>query len=137
MSLALRYALFAALATMANLLTQESLLHGLGHGEKVLYVAMAGGTLVGLYIKYVLDKRYIFAYRTFDVSHDLRTFMLYGMTGVFTTLIFWGFELGFYHVFGTHAWRNVGAVVGLAIGYWLKYQLDRRFAFAVATAVTG
>lgn len=132
MSLALRYSLFAALATLANLLTQDVTLLLFDHQVYALYVAMATGTLLGLYAKYVLDKRYIFAYRTRDATHDVRTFMLYATTGAFTTLIFWACELGFYHAFGTHAWRTAGAVIGLSIGYWLKYRLDRRFAFATA-----
>ena len=137
MSLTLRYTLFAALATVANLLIQEIILDLMGRKTGVLYVAMAAGTMVGLYLKYLLDKRYIFAFRTRDVSHDMRTFMLYATTGAFTTIIFWGFELSFYHAFGTHVWRNIGAIIGLAIGYWLKYQLDRRFAFSPASAVVN
>ncbi|OBS10456.1 GtrA family protein [Acidihalobacter prosperus] len=138
MSLALRYAWFAALATAANLLSQEAVLALLRSAGYALYGAMAVGTGVGLYVKYVLDKRFIFAYRTRSAAHDLRTFVLYAASGVFTTLVFWGSELGFYHVFDSHAWRNVGAVLGLAVGYWLKYRLDRRFAFATARgAVAG
>lgn len=137
MSLALRYALFAAIATLANLLAQEGALDA-GPGLPYrLYLAMAVGTLVGLYVKYVLDKRYIFAYRTRDAAHDLRTFILYAASGAFTTLVFWGSELGAYHLVGTHAARIAGAIVGLAIGYWMKYRLDRRFAFAPAGAAAG
>lgn len=134
MSLTVRYILFAALATVTNLFMQDVVLFLFRSMADSLYVAMAVGTIVGLYVKYVLDKRYIFGYRTRDVSHDLRTFMLYAITGVFTTLIFWGFELGFYHAFGTHFWRTTGAVIGLAIGYALKYRLDRRFAFSTVNA---
>lgn len=137
MPLALRYTLFAAIATLANLLAQQGVLDA-GPGLSYrLYLAMAVGTLVGLYVKYVLDKRYIFAYRTRNAAHDLRTFVLYAASGAFTTLVFWGCELGAYHLIGTHAARIAGAIVGLAIGYWIKYRLDRRFAFAPAGAAAG
>lgn len=137
MSITVRYVLFAALATAANLVMQEVVLLFFRPMADSLYAAMAAGTIVGLYVKYVLDKRYIFDYRTRDVSHDLRTFTLYAITGAFTTLIFWGSEIGFYHAFGTHIWRTLGAVIGLAIGYALKYRLDRRFAFSTANAVVS
>lgn len=87
------------------------------------------GTGIGLVVKYVLDKRYIFMFRARDAAHDTRTFGLYALMGVATTVIFWGFELGFNHVFGSDHMRYVGGVLGLAIGYVTKYYLDKRFVF--------
>jgi putative flippase GtrA len=49
--------------------------------------------------------------------------------GVVTTAVFWGFEFGFDHLFGTREMRYAGGVIGLAIGYVAKYQLDKRFVF--------
>ena len=45
------------------------------------------------------------------------------------TLIFWGFEVGFLAAFGTATAKYTGAVIGLAIGNFLKYRLDRAFTF--------
>ncbi len=45
------------------------------------------------------------------------------------TAIFWATETGFWLAFGTHAAREIGAVLGLAVGYVVKYQLDRRYVF--------
>jgi putative flippase GtrA len=56
-------------------------------------------------------------------------FIRYVLTGVLTTAIFWGLELGAYHVFHLQAARYIGGAIGLAIGYWLKYQLDKRLVF--------
>lgn len=125
---ALRYAFFAAIATLANLLVQSVSLH-VYDGPFALYAAMAVGTLAGLYVKYRLDKLYIFAYHTVDLAHDARTFALYVVMGGFTTIVFWGSELGFEFLLGGPFWRNLGAVLGLAIGYWVKYRLDKRFVF--------
>jgi putative flippase GtrA len=49
--------------------------------------------------------------------------------GLVTTAIFWATEYAFWLVWGTQLMREVGAVLGLAVGYIAKYQLDRRFVF--------
>jgi putative flippase GtrA len=49
--------------------------------------------------------------------------------GVFTTLIFWGFEIAFDAVFASEVAKYWGAVLGLALGYTTKYQLDKRYVF--------
>ena len=49
--------------------------------------------------------------------------------GLVTTAIFWGFEFTFDAIYQTKEMRYVGGVIGLAIGYYVKYQLDKRFVF--------
>ena len=49
--------------------------------------------------------------------------------GVVTTAIFWGMELTFNAIDSGNRSRFLGAVLGLAIGYFVKYHLDRRFVF--------
>jgi putative flippase GtrA len=129
--LILRYALFAVIATVANLGVQRLVLR-LGDETLVYMAAVFLGTLVGLVIKYVLDKRWIF----FDAGTGLRQhgakFGLYTVMGLVTTTIFWGAETAFWLVWHTAAMRELGAVLGLAVGYVVKYQLDRRFVFTDA-----
>lgn len=60
---------------------------------------------------------------------DGQKFFLYCFMGVFATLIFWGAELGFEFIFATKGMRYLGGVIGLCIGYWTKYNLDKRFVF--------
>lgn len=128
MRLTFTYAILALIATGANIGIQEivsRLYHGLGQ----LLFAMAAGTAAGLVVKYLLDKRYIFRFRARSAAHDGQAFLLYAGTGVFTTLIFLAFELGFDYLFATKAMRYLGAVIGLGIGYLVKYQLDKRYVF--------
>ena len=127
--LSLRYAAFAVLATLVNLLTQEVSLR-LYEGVLALYLAMAAGTLTGLVTKYLLDKRWIFGDRSAGWEYHSRKFTLYSLMGIATTLIFWVSELTFEAIFQSDIMRNFGAVIGLAIGYTIKYRLDRRFVFA-------
>jgi putative flippase GtrA len=124
----LRYSLFAVIATVVNLLVQELSL--LVYSDRfALYVAILAGTLAGLYTKFILDKRYIFRFQTEGLGEHGKHFLLYSFMGVFTTMIFWGMELGFEFVFETRLMRYIGAILGLSIGYWVKYQLDKRFVF--------
>jgi putative flippase GtrA len=95
---------------------------------------MIVGTGVGLVVKYVLDKRYIFRFRARDAAHDGKTFFLYTVMGLATTAIFWGFELGFDYLFATKQMRYMGGVLGLAIGYLVKYNLDKHYVFRMHSA---
>lgn len=128
-SLVTRYAGFAVVAILANLSVQRAVLW-LDSGW--FLPALLAGTAIGLVTKYVLDKRWIF----YDARHPLpgeaRRFALYTATGIGTTLLFWGSETAFWLVGQTHAMRELGAVIGLVIGYVVKFNLDRRFVFRKA-----
>jgi putative flippase GtrA len=122
------YVLLALIATAANIGSQDAVVRTYS-GPFAVTISMLIGTGVGLVIKYVLDKRYIFKFRANDIAHDSRTFALYSIMGLVTTAIFWSVELGFDYAFGTAHMRYVGALVGLSIGYVTKYYLDKRFVF--------
>jgi putative flippase GtrA len=126
--IASKYVLFAAAATGCNLGAQ-ALMDGLYHGSFTVYVSLFVGTLVGLVVKYVLDKRFIFYDDTRGTVHRGWQFVRYVATGVVTTAVFWGLELGAYHAFHTQSARYLGGAIGLAIGYWTKYHLDKRLVF--------
>lgn len=96
---------------------------------RTVVVSMIFGTLVGLVVKYILDKRYIFAFKAENSVHESTTFALYTMMGILTTALFWGFELGFHFAFTDPGMKYVGAGIGLALGYFVKFELDRRFVF--------
>lgn len=129
--LILRYAGFAVLATLANLAAQRGVL-ALWHGPFALPLAIGVGTLAGLVLKYLVDKRWIFADRSRGAATHARKFTLYTLMGVATTAIFWGSETAFWLIWRTDPMRELGAVLGLSVGYVVKYQLDRRFVFAPA-----
>lgn len=126
--LVIRYTAFAVVATLANLAAQRGVL-AFVEGTEGFVLAVGVGTVVGLLLKYLLDKRWIF----FDTSTGLaahgRKFSLYTAMGVVTTLIFWGFETFFWLTWRTDLMREIGAILGLSIGYVIKYNLDRRFVF--------
>jgi putative flippase GtrA len=133
MPLAILYALLAAIATAANIGAQELAIRAYD-GPLGVAISILAGTALGLAVKYLLDKRYIFGFRARNVRHDLWIFVLYTGMGVATTLLFWAFELSFNRVFETREMRYVGALIGLTLGYWAKYHLDKRFVFRVSAA---
>jgi putative flippase GtrA len=128
MKLAITYTVFAIIATIANIATQDISIH-IYVGVYSLMLSVVAGTAVGLILKYILDKRYIFRFQTRNITHNSKLFVLYTLMGIVTTMIFWFFEFGFNHFFQTKQMRYLGGVIGLAIGYLVKYQLDKRFVF--------
>lgn len=135
-SLIMRYSCFALLATLANLATQRLVL-GQQPGMIRFALAVGAGTLVGLVVKYLLDKRWIF----YDMGSGLKDhgqkFTLYTVMGIVTTAIFWGSETAFWMIWRNETMREIGAVLGLAVGYVVKYHLDRRFVFTNSRLNTG
>lgn len=126
--LAVVYTLLAIVATIFNIGSQDIVIR-LYQGSYAVTLSILVGTAVGLLVKYVLDKRYIFRFKAAGAAHDAKTFLLYALMGVITTVIFWGFEYAFDAIFETKEMRYLGGVIGLAIGYVVKYWLDKRFVF--------
>lgn len=144
--LTLKYSLFAGISTLCNLSTQKLILiffpnigfltgfdsfdvFGRFSLDLIFLTAIFFGTLVGLIIKYILDKKYIFNFDTKSYSENTGKFLLYSFMGIFTTLIYWAFEISFDYLFNNDSAKYVGAIIGLAIGYVIKYNLDKRFVF--------
>lgn len=126
--IAVKYALFAIASIIVNILCQYlSLLVYIGVAS--LYVAMLAGTLAGLISKYILDKKYIFHFTSASRLHDAERFFHYSVTGIFTTAIFWSTEIGFDLAFEGDFAKYIGAVIGLSVGYFSKYFLDKRYVF--------
>ena len=101
---ALKYGVFAVIATLINLASQELMIR-VYSGSYALYVALLVGTMTGLISKYCLDKKFIFAFFTRSQRHNSR----------FRRLCFdWSthhrFILGFRAGFRILAWRKVSAL---------------------------
>ncbi|XDZ65359.1 GtrA family protein [Alphaproteobacteria bacterium LSUCC0684] len=127
-TLAFRYVIFSFIAIFANLLTQR-IVFLFGDTKTIFSVALGLGTLTGLILKYILDKRWIFYDLSLGLEDNSKKFALYTSMGIVTTLIFWGSEAIFWLNWKTDTMREIGAVLGLSIGYIVKYNLDRKFVF--------
>lgn len=124
----IKYTTFAVISTFCNLLFQY-LSFAVYSDFAALYIAMFFGTLAGLVAKYILDKKYIFYHIPKDKKDDARKFALYSLMGVFTTIIFWGTEIAFDALIQDPNAKYIGAIIGLSIGYVIKYFLDKTYVF--------
>lgn len=127
-TLTLRYAALAAVATVANLVIQQAILT-LGNTGGVFAAAIGTGTIIGLIVKDLLDKRWIFYDQGTGIKSHGQKFLLYTVMGLVTTAIFLGSETGFWLLWHSDVMREFGAAIGLTLGYVVKYNLDRRFVF--------
>ena len=127
-SIAVLYTLFAAFSTAINIGAQMLSIWAY-KGPYSVELSILIGTAAGLPLRYLLEKRYIFAFKSNNIAHDGQLFVLYSFMGVFTTAIFWGVEYAFHLIFATDTMRYVGGVIGLAIGFYVKYQLDKKYVF--------
>ena len=123
----LRYILFAFVAGCSNLAVQEVVTRIVPWAPIVISLFI--GTASGFLIKYLLDKNLIFqdSYKGHVV--ELGKVVTSGIFSVGTTLLFWTIELSFWYVWGTVEAKYIGAAIGLALGNWLKYWLDRIWVF--------
>ena len=123
----IRYVLFAILATLANLMTQEASIRLVPGAPLTFSILM--GTVAGFVLKYILDKKWVFEDAYAGHRQELQKIGLYGAFSVLTTLVFWGFEIAFWMIWQTDFAKYTGAILGLAIGYAAKFLLDRSFVF--------
>lgn len=132
LSLAGRYVVFAIVATAINFAAQSLSLSAY-RGPSHLAVSLLCGTAMGFFVKYALDKYFIFFDRHGSASREVGKIILYGLTAVVTTGIFWSLELGFWALWQSSLSKYMGGALGLGLGYYLKYRLDRRFVFVEGT----
>ena len=118
------YFLFALLSSIVNLIGQHIYLN---YYEN-LFLAVIFGSALALVFKYILDSRIIF---DGNRQTNLKTFLSYAFIGACITPIIWIVEVIFLNIFGTVFMRDVGALLGIALAYYIKYEMDKRFVFKV------
>jgi len=126
--IAVLYTLFAVLSTAINIGSQM-LSIWIYKGPLSVEISILFGTAMGLPLRYFLEKRYIFNFTSKNLVHDGKLFVFYSAMGVITTLIFWGTEYAFHLVYDTDLMRYFGGIIGLSIGFYVKYQLDKKYVF--------
>ena len=126
--IAVLYTLFAVVSTVINIVSQM-LSVWVYKGPFSVEISILIGTTMGLPLRYFLEKRYIFNFTSKNLVHDGKLFVFYSTMGVITTLIFWGTEYAFHLIYDTDFMRYLGGVIGLSIGFYVKYQLDKKYVF--------
>lgn len=126
--IAMLYTLFAVFSITINIGSQM-LSTWAYKGVYFVEISILVGTAAGLPLRYFLEKRYIFNFTSQNLTHDARLFVFYSAMGIITTLIFWGTEYAFHLVYETDFMRYIGGIIGLAFGFYAKYQLDKKYVF--------
>ena len=126
--IAVLYTLFAVVSTSINIGSQMVSIW-IYKGPFSVEISILVGTVMGLPLRYFLEKRYIFNFTSKNLVHDGKLFVFYSAMGVITTLIFWGTEYAFHLIYDTDFMRYLGGVLGLSIGFYVKYQLDKKYVF--------
>jgi putative flippase GtrA len=126
--IAVLYTLFAMLSTAINIASQM-LSIWVYKGPFSIEISILVGTAIGLPLRYFLEKKYIFDFTSKNLVHDGNLFVFYSAMGVITTLIFWGTEYAFHLVYDTDLMRYLGGIIGLSIGFYVKYLLDKKYVF--------
>ena len=121
------YFFFAILSIALNLFLQY-LVSWIAIGEGSFFFRISVGTLGGLLFKYTCDKTFVFKDKYDKKKLELKKFTLYSLFGIVTTVIFWGTEYLFSYVFGKN-FEYLGGFIGLSMGYYLKYCLDKKYVF--------
>ena len=126
--IAVLYTAFAVLSTVINIGSQMLSIWAF-KGPYSVEISILVGTAAGLPLRYFLEKRYIFNFKSQNLKHDGKLFVFYSAMGVITTLIFWGTEYAFHLIYDVDFMRYIGGVIGLAVGFYFKYQLDKKYVF--------
>ena len=129
--IAVLYTLFALFSIVINIGSQM-LSIWVYKGLFSVEISILVGTAMGLPLRYFLEKRYIFNFTSKNFIHDGKLFVFYSVMGVITTLIFWGTEYAFYLIYDTDLMRYFGGIIGLSIGFYVKYQLDKKYVFVTS-----
>jgi len=126
--IAIMYMLFAIVSTAINIGSQM-LSIWVYKGPFSVEISILVGTAMGLPLRYFLEKKYIFDFTSMNLVHDGKLFVFYSAMGVITTLIFWGTEYAFHLIYDTDLMRYIGGTIGLSVGFYVKYKLDKKYVF--------
>ena len=124
------YMLTTALSAFLNITSQMLFIWGY-KGPNSVEISILVGTAISFPLRYFFEKRYIFQFVSGSLFREGQVFGLYTAMSVITTLIFWATEYSFHLIWGSDLMRYIGAVVGLALGSGLKYQLDKKYVFVI------
>jgi putative flippase GtrA len=129
---AFRYVLFAVISTLVNFMAQHLVVVAAPWAPLVISILF--GTAAGFAVKYWLDKKWVFEDGYTGHRDEMRKVGLYALFSVGTTVVFWTFEITAWAIWQTDLAKYAGGALGLAIGYYAKYALDRRFVFRTESA---
>ena len=126
------YICFAVLSSLINVLSQSAVMAWVSL-EQAYFLALFTGTAAGWITKYTLDKKCVFDHKTNSHTELAGNMATHASVGVGTTLLFWAIESVFHFYVSIPGAMYIGAALGLAICYTIRYQIDRLVVFRPVT----
>lgn len=123
----IRYVIFAIVAASTNIAAQEIFVRAVPLAP--IMASIFFGTVLGFFVKYLLEKRWVFLDEYGGHVAEARKIVLYGVLGAGTTALFWAIELGFWYSLQTAEAKYIGAAIGLTLANWIKFHLSKRYVF--------
>ncbi len=135
------YILFAVCSTILNFTVQkisEAVLYSFNSNiltfslykniDIATLLKLGIATIAAFVFKYLADRFLVFKKEKYTTAQkEIAGIGLYTLFSVFTTLLFWAVQLSFKVYFQL---EYIGLILGLAVGYTLKFFLDKYFVFA-------
>ena len=91
-------------------------------------MAIITGTITGFISKYYFDKNFILKDKTSLILDKSKQILKY-LILLYLHSHFLDNRISILDYLYTHSAREIGAVIGLSIGYYLKYKLDKKYVF--------
>ncbi len=125
------YWFFVVLSIALNISIQE-IVFFLESKDSILQasmVAMIIAIIITFIFKYIADKKYVYKYEI-EKMYDKKSLVFYLIFSLFTTFLFFVVELFFIFVLKDIEFKKeIGATLGLLIGYIIKFILDKNITF--------
>ena len=84
-------------------------------------------TLAAFIFKFLIDKYFVFKINSHNAKFSKKYMVfMYTLISFFTTIFFWGTQFLFRIYLNQ---EYLGMVIGLTIGYTIKFLLDKEFVF--------
>ena len=123
----IRYLILCFFAIFLNIVSQQIFLLFFA-GPYSIEISILIGTIMTFFLRFYLEKNFVFLKDKFSFKTESMLYM-YFVSSIFTTLIFWIFEYSFHLFFDTDFLRYIGATIGLLVGFYIKYKIDKGLTF--------
>lgn len=90
-------------------------------------IEMFLGSISGVTVKIILDRTYIFYYMNEKSIGNILRFVVYSFFEIISILLFIILEVIFNFFIPIPFSRYLGVIIGLSIGYSIKYHFDKRY----------
>jgi len=128
-----KYMAYSFLTLILNIGIQSITLNITGRSTEAVILAIVVATVVSFVVKFFIDKNIIFKTKKGHQNERRKQVLLYAVFSIGTTLIYILVEMIFHFSFDSadlyEKKEEIGAIIGLLMGYSIKYIVDMKITF--------